>query len=105
MMESWKATARDILSRHFLLREVPSKILDEILNQAEFKRFHRGDPLFQKGDPGDTLLVVIFGKVRISTLSAGGQEVVLNMLGSGDVFGEIAFLDGKERTAGRSGSG
>ena len=99
MSETWKATAKDMLSRHFLLGQLPEDLLDDLLGHAQYRRYSRGETLFIKGDPGDALLAVILGKVRISTLSAKGQEVVLNMLGPGDIFGEIAFLDGKPRTA------
>ena len=99
MPETWKATAKAMLSRHFLLGQLPDSLLDDLLGHAQFRRYKRGESLFRKGDPGDALLAVILGKIRISTLSAKGQEVVLNMLGPGDVFGEIAFLDGKPRTA------
>jgi CRP/FNR family cyclic AMP-dependent transcriptional regulator len=44
-------------------------------------------------------VAVLNGRVRISLSSADGREVLLAMLGEGEVFGEIAMLDGKERTA------
>ena len=39
------------------------------------------------------------GRIKISTLSESGKEVVLNILGPGEMFGEIALIDGRERTA------
>lgn len=45
------------------------------------------------------MMAVLNGKVRISLSSAGGKEIVLATLQEGEVFGEIAMLDGKERTA------
>jgi CRP-like cAMP-binding protein len=59
----------------------------------------RGTRIFAAGDPGDALLGLISGKVRISTNTAGGQELFLNILESGDSFGELAALDGLPRTA------
>jgi len=99
MADQWKETARSILSSHFLLGALEPGVLDDLLGYGRFRTFARGEVIFRKGDPGDSLLAVIFGKIRISTLSADGQEIVLNVLGPGDVFGEIAFLDGKARTA------
>ena len=55
--------------------------------------------LFQKGDPGDGLLGILKGRVKISTISAEGKEVVLNILAPGELFGEIALIDGKDRSA------
>jgi CRP/FNR family transcriptional regulator, cyclic AMP receptor protein len=55
--------------------------------------------LFLKGDPGDALYAVRRGRIRIATGTACGRRLTLNILGSGDVFGEIALLDGRPRTA------
>lgn len=58
-----------------------------------------GELLFQKGDSGDALFGIRRGQVRIETGSAGGGRLTLNFLGAGDLFGEIAVLDGQPRTA------
>ncbi|HEX2555638.1 MAG TPA: Crp/Fnr family transcriptional regulator [Microvirga sp.] len=55
--------------------------------------------LFQKGDPGDALYAVRRGQIRIATGTEAGRRLTLNLLGSGDVFGEVALLDGCPRTA------
>lgn len=59
----------------------------------------RNEVLFQKGDPGDALYALRRGQVRIGTGTEEGRAVTLNILGPGDVFGEIALLDGHPRTA------
>lgn len=59
----------------------------------------RHETLFQKGDPGDALYAVRRGQIRIATGTDDGRSVTLNLLGPGDVFGEIALLDGRPRTA------
>jgi len=58
-----------------------------------------GETLFLKGDEGDALYAVRRGQIRIATGSGTGRRLTLNILGSGDVFGEIALLDGRSRTA------
>lgn len=58
-----------------------------------------GEVLFQKGDSGDALYGIRRGQIRIETGSAGGGRLTMNVLGAGDVFGEIAVLDGQTRTA------
>lgn len=63
-------------------------------------RHPSGRILFEKGDPGDSLMIVLDGRVKISSLSAEGREIVLNFIDPGQVLGEIALLDGKPRTAG-----
>jgi CRP/FNR family transcriptional regulator, cyclic AMP receptor protein len=55
--------------------------------------------IFHSGSPGQSMMAVLTGSVRLSVPSAQGKEIVLADLEPGDVFGEIALLDGKERTA------
>jgi CRP/FNR family transcriptional regulator, cyclic AMP receptor protein len=58
-----------------------------------------GGILFLKGDSGDALFGIRRGQIRIETGSADGGRLTMNVLGAGDVFGEIAVLDGQTRTA------
>ena len=58
-----------------------------------------GATLFQKGDPADALYAVRRGEIRIAARTGDGRELTLNVLGSGEVFGEVALLDGRARTA------
>ena len=57
------------------------------------------ETLFLKGDPADALYAVRRGQIRIATGTEAGQRLTLNLLGPGDVFGEVALLDGYSRTA------
>jgi CRP/FNR family transcriptional regulator, cyclic AMP receptor protein len=58
-----------------------------------------GTRIFQYGDPGDKLFVILEGKVRISREVAGMGEEALAVLGPGEVFGEMALLDESPRSA------
>lgn len=71
----------------------------EFLGLAHTRRFDNNQTIFQKEDPGDCLYAIVSGRVGITTESAGGKAIFLNMLKTGEVFGEIALLDGMERTA------
>ena len=73
--------------------------LDAILTMAIEHRYHRGQTIFQKDDAGSALMAVLAGRVRISAVSAEGKEMTLNVISPGEVFGEIALLDGKPRSA------
>ena len=63
------------------------------------RKLETGATLFIKGDPGDALFAIRRGQVRISSETGDGRRTTLNMLGPGDVFGEVALLDGQPRTA------
>jgi len=73
--------------------------LDEILKLASEKHWPRGATIFQKGDEGTSMMAVLHGRVRVSAVSAEGREVMLNVISPGEIFGEIALLDGKPRSA------
>jgi CRP-like cAMP-binding protein len=73
--------------------------LDEILKLASERRVRRGQTIFQRGDNGSAVMAVLRGRVRISSVSAEGKEVTLNVINPGEIFGEIAFLDGEPRSA------
>jgi CRP/FNR family transcriptional regulator, cyclic AMP receptor protein len=66
---------------------------------AETRRIASGTTLFLKGAPGTALFAVVSGTVKITAPSIDGREVTFNLLHAGDIFGEIALLDGHPRTA------
>jgi CRP/FNR family transcriptional regulator, cyclic AMP receptor protein len=92
-------TARAVLKANRLFRDLPETAIDKLAALAQRKTCRRGTRIFSEGDPGDSLLGLISGQVRISASTPGGREVFLNILESGDSFGEIAVLDGQPRTA------
>ena len=55
--------------------------------------------IFSRGDPGSHLYLVAEGRVRLSVFSADGRLLSFKHAGAGDVFGEIAALDGGRRSA------
>ncbi len=65
---------------------------------ATWARYESGGVVFREGDPGDALFIVVSGQLRVLVATTSG-EILLNTLGPGDIFGEIAVLDGRGRTA------
>lgn len=90
---------RKIFEGHALFGKLPEQDLDALLSRARVERYPAGTQIFAKGSPGRSMMAIIDGSVRISTPYGGGRELVLAMLHSGEVFGEIALLDGEDRTA------
>lgn len=88
-----------ILAGHPILRHLQRDDLRRLAASAHMARHPRGAMIFQKGDPGSSMLAVIRGRVKICTVSQEGRELLLNIIDSGGVFGEIAILDGRPRTA------
>jgi CRP-like cAMP-binding protein len=88
-----------ILGAHALFAGLSLRSLEELLAQAVGRELAQGELLFRAGEPGGQLYAVLEGRVRIFAAGAAGAEITLNLLGPGEVFGEIAMLDGAERTA------
>jgi CRP/FNR family transcriptional regulator, cyclic AMP receptor protein len=70
-----------------------------IAAQARIRTFKAGETVFNLGSPGDYMMALLSGTIRISVPSPDGKELVLTLIQPGEVFGELAVLDGKERSA------
>lgn len=87
------------LRNHPIFREFPPAVIEHLGTYMTRRTVPQGAMIFAKGDPGTTLMVVLSGSVRISVVAGDGHEVVLNIIEPGQVFGEVALLDGRARTA------
>jgi uncharacterized membrane protein len=87
------------------LAEVPLfELLDEttraqLASRVEKVSLPAGKAVFHRGDPGDSMYVVLKGAVEISFKNDTGEKIVLEKLGAGNFFGEISLLDAGPRTA------
>jgi CRP-like cAMP-binding protein len=88
-----------LLRNHSLFRDLPVSVLEHLGSYMKMRKARKGVVIFSKGDPGSGLLGVLSGMVKVSIASAEGKDIVLNIFREGEVFGEIALLDGRPRTA------
>ena len=88
-----------LLRNHSLFRDLPAAVIEHLGSYMKTRRVVRGTTIFAKGDPGTGLMGVLAGTVKVSVASADGKDIVLNLFHEGEVFGEIALLDGRPRTA------
>ncbi len=88
-----------VLRQHPMFRDLGSEALDQLCRYAKHTSLRRGATICSKGDPGNFLFIVISGTVKISVSSPDGRNAILNLINAGDLFGEVAVLDGQARTA------
>jgi len=83
-----------------LLQMLAPDELEKLEALLRRRRYRRGQVIFLTGDPGTHLCIVASGRVKLTlTSQEAGREVALDHLGPGDVFGELALLDGEPRSA------
>jgi CRP/FNR family cyclic AMP-dependent transcriptional regulator len=88
-----------MLRNHPIFSKLPRAMIERLGSILTKRKAQRGSTIFRKGDAGTELIVVHSGTVKISAPAADGREAVLNVIHEGEIFGEIALLDGRPRTA------
>ena len=94
-----KPDRRAILQAHPLFGQLGTHVVERLAACAHVRTVRAGATIFQKGDPGDCLFAICSGTIRIGSHSIDGKDAVLNLIQAGEIFGEIALLDGQARTA------
>jgi CRP/FNR family transcriptional regulator, cyclic AMP receptor protein len=67
--------------------------------QARIRTYNAGETVFAIGSPGDQMMALLGGTIRISVPFSEGKELFLAIIHPGEIFGELAVLDGNERSA------
>jgi CRP-like cAMP-binding protein len=88
-----------VLRKHPIFADLEPEAFEQLCRYAKHSALKRGATLFSKGDPGHSLYAVISGTVKMSISSPDGRNAILNLIGPGEIFGEIAVLDGAPRSA------
>lgn len=87
------------LGRHPLLQRLADEDLKALVGTATTRVFDERAVLFGQGDDGHAVLVMVHGYVKLSAVTAAGREVVLDVVGPGEVFGELSVLTENPRAA------
>jgi CRP/FNR family cyclic AMP-dependent transcriptional regulator len=61
--------------------------------------FEPGERLMHEGEPGDSVALILTGRVKISHTSASGRELVVDLRGPGELVGELSALDRAPRSS------
>jgi CRP-like cAMP-binding protein len=93
------ASRRALLRASPLFSHLDDSEANAMLAEARVARYPEGALIFSKGDPGNSMMAVLHGRVTISNFSLDGRQVIVTTFREGEVFGEMALLDGRERSA------
>ncbi len=88
-----------LAAKHLLLEHLEPHELERLMAFARSQHHPAGEVIFRKGDPGISMMSIVDGRVKISVASPDGKEAVLAVLGPGEVLGEMAILEDKNRSA------
>jgi CRP-like cAMP-binding protein len=88
-----------LLRTHPFFRDLGDAVIDRLAPRVITTKVKKAAVIFRKGDVGSKLYAVRAGAVRISAPSEEGKDAIFNLVVPGQLFGEIAFLDGGQRTA------
>jgi CRP-like cAMP-binding protein len=88
-----------LLAKCQLFSSIDDQALTDLAAHAYRRRYAAGEQIFHIGSPGQSLMAVCSGTVRITFPSIKGKEIILSDLTASEVFGEMSLLDGNERSA------
>lgn len=82
-----------------MFQDLGPEVLEAVGEAARAQHWASGEALFRRDDPGDWLVAIQSGRVRVSLVTAGGRELVLRHAEAGEMLGEMALFDGQPRSA------
>ena len=89
----------EVLARAGLFQGVAPEAAQALEDMLEYAEYNRGETVFTEGQQGDSLFIVMAGKVKIGRRAADGRENMLSVMGPSDMFGELSLFDPGPRTA------
>jgi len=92
-------TEREFLKSVPLFSRLGEASLDAVLRLTRRRKFRKDEVIFHEKEPGDSLFVILHGRVKVAIFGDDGKEVTLSILSEGDFFGEMSLLDQEPRSA------
>ena len=87
------------LARAGVFQGVNPDAVTELIQDMETVTFPRGTTIFDEGEPGDRLYIIVDGKVKLARHAPDGRENLLSVMGPSDMFGELSIFDPGPRTS------
>jgi CRP-like cAMP-binding protein len=89
----------DQLQQTLILKGVEKSDLELLLSKMERRSYPTGTVIFERGDPGNEMFIILAGRIRIYTYDEYNNALTLRHYGVGEIFGELSPLDQQTRSA------
>jgi len=89
----------EVLARSGIFQGVESDAAEVLAKEMDYLEARKGEVIFSEGEPGDSLYIVLSGKVKVGRRAADGRQNLIALMGPSDMVGELALFDPGPRTA------
>jgi CRP-like cAMP-binding protein len=89
----------EVLARCGLFQGVDADAAESLAKELEYVEVRKGDVLFTEGEPGDSLYIVMSGKIKVGRRASDGRQNLIAVMGPSDMVGELSLFDPGPRTA------
>jgi CRP/FNR family cyclic AMP-dependent transcriptional regulator len=89
----------EVLARSGILQGVDPDAAESLAKDMEYLDVRKGDVLFSEGEPGDSLYIVLSGKIKVGRRAGDGRQNLIALMGPSDMVGELSLFDPGPRTA------
>jgi CRP-like cAMP-binding protein len=91
--------SRNLIGSGTIFSDLSASETDALLSLAVKKQYKAREVVLRKGDPALQIFVIVAGRLKAITAGSEGRQAALSIMGPGEVFGEVAVLDGEPRSA------
>ena len=91
--------SENFLTQIFLFAGLPGDVLEVLAGRMRRRRYPADAPIVYRGDRSEALYVILSGRVKVHQATASGDDVIIDIKGAGDYFGEMALIEREPRSA------
>ena len=89
----------EALARSGIFQGVDPDAADSLAKEMDTIDVRKGEIVFSEGEPGDSLYIVLSGKLKVGRRAADGRQNLIAVMGPSDMVGELSLFDPGPRTA------
>src|SRR5215813_6116100 len=89
----------EVLARSGIFQGVDPDAAEALAKDMEIIDIRKGDIVFNEGEPGDSLYIIMSGKIKLGRRAADGRQNLIALMGPSDMVGELSLFDPGPRTA------